>query len=149
MKRFVLALCLTFCLCFLALTSFAQAASAAHAYANLLTFECSDRSQFNYKLEWKSLEEVPSPPEANEYSRLWPTNQEGGILCNNGNVIEINEKHQFPIDLDEVVRLSINTGRVKDEQVMPATESLPDNVEQIVFDDGLGNVILKYTVTFE
>ncbi len=146
MKKFLVTLSVVLCFCFLALTSSAQADSASHAYINLTTFQCPNGGNFNFKLEWKSAEEVPSIPEANEFSRLWPTDQESGVFCRDGQVIEINEKHQFPVDLDQLAQMSINTGAVKGEEVI---SPIQNREVELVFGKGGAQGILIYDVTFE
>ena len=110
MKKFVVALCVTFCLCSVALTNFAQAAFAAdrHAYVTIEHVHCGatpgDKELY---LTWKSKDFVPSPPEANEDSRIWPEESDNPPYwrCRNGETVSPVYEKKFPVDLTMKVTL--------------------------------------------
>jgi hypothetical protein len=136
---------------FSAFVGFTQPASAEskHVYFNLESIECPNTSSSGYfrnRLQWKSKVEVPSIPEVNEYRQFWPSNPPEGDCGAGKKKIEVDQKFQFPVDLDMEVRAVNGNGVLGSPFVAPATVGFKDS--QIV---GVGGaqLIVNYSVSFE
>lgn len=150
MKKLVITLSLAFCLCFATVTSFAQSATAAHAYLNLTSLECPYLTESGYErtsLLWKSEAEVPSIPEVNEFVKFWPEEPSDGDCGKGGNtVVPLSEKVKFPVDLPMIVEVTIGGGDYGTSVVEP-TQNFEGSV---TVGEGTGNLTTyTYYVTFE
>ncbi|HLO86562.1 MAG TPA: hypothetical protein VK203_16400 [Nostocaceae cyanobacterium] len=153
MKRFfssILVVCIIACASIL--TGFTQPAFAAHVFLNIKEIQCPtipSSGYVRYTLSWKSKEFVPSIPEVNEYKQFWPDTPSKGDCGAGKNVIAVNEKFQFPVDLDLLVRPAVGAGSTPlNSFVVPATQNY-ENTATVTSSSGGYNTIISYKVTFE
>lgn len=143
--------------CVVALSTFAgfaqQASAEGHAYLNLESIGCPNipdgtgNGYYRYTLNWKSKDEIPSIPEANEYRRFFPDQAGQGDCYNNTKVINVNKKYQFPVDRDILLQPTLG-GIPLQPVVIPATQNL-EGTETTFTDQNNGKSTIKYKVTFE
>jgi hypothetical protein len=132
-----------------------QASAEGHVYLNLEEIQCPDigdgdgSGYFRYALSWKSEDEVPSPPEANEYRRFFPAEVSQGDCRNNTKVIKVNQKFKFPVDRNILVLPAVGDGNTPLQPfVIPATQNL-EGTETVFTDNNGYKSVIKYKVTFE
>ncbi|ACK72786.1 hypothetical protein PCC7424_4422 [Gloeothece citriformis PCC 7424] len=153
MKKIVSALLLALCLCAVVVTGFPQKAFAAHAYLTIKDIQCptvSDGYFVRYILSWKSEEEVPSIPEVNEMTKFWPsTSSDGDCGPGTNRVINVNQKFQFPVDLDMELEPAVGEGSTPlSHSIIPATQNY-EGTTTATNNGGGYKTIINYSVTFE
>jgi hypothetical protein len=142
--------------CIVALSVFAGFAPQAsaqnkHVYLNLESIACPGTSNgyFRYALSWKSQDEIPSIPEANEYRRFFPDKVGEGDCYFNTKILNVNQKYQFPVDRDILLQPAVGDGNTPLQPfVIPATQNL-EGTETTVTDKNGYKSTIKYKVTFE
>jgi hypothetical protein len=153
MKRFfssILVVCIIACASIFA--GFTPPAFAAHAYLNIKEIQCptvGSGGYVRYILSWKSKEYIPSIPEVNEYQQFWPNTPSEGDCGAGNNVIAVNKKFQFPVDLDLEIQPAVGAGSTPlNSFVVPATQNY-ENMETVASSSGGYKTIISDSVTFE
>ncbi|WP_013323363.1 hypothetical protein [Gloeothece verrucosa] len=133
-----------------------QQALAAHAYVTIDKVNCGptpgDKELY---VTWKSKDYVPSLP-VNDDVQLWPdpAGEPTYWLCHNNEVIDVNYKEQFPVDLEMLLTLW------DDDKFAGGEDNIDDSIGQAVLPpaqnvrgtiDFPGNEggSLDYVITFE
>jgi hypothetical protein len=135
-------------------TGFAPQASAQnkHVYLNLESVACPNVSAggyIKYAFSWKSEDEIPSIPEANEYKRFFPNKQGEGDCYGKIKIINVNQKYQFPVDRNILLQPAVDNGGTPLQPfVIPATQNLEGTETTFTDKNGYKSTI-KYKVTFE